>query len=58
MDILASHPSGYRDWFKGEHVTCLEPIRHNKSLLGILGRRFSLLIADLEYKRVKTEPFL
>lgn len=52
MDIFASHPSGYSDWFKGEHVTCPEPMKHNKTLLGILGKRFLLLISDLECKRV------
>ena len=58
MDIFASHPFSNNDWFEGEHVTCPEPIRHNKILLGILGRRSLLLIAELEYNRVETESFL
>lgn len=39
-------------------MTCPQPTRHGKTLLGILRKRVLLLVADLKCKRVKTESFL
>lgn len=43
--------TGHDSWFREGHTMHSEPIEHDETLLGILGRRFSFLIG-LEHQRI------